>query len=294
MVTKPWPEEAPQDISFSGSDDGASIGEEKMPDLPAVYMAGLKGPPILFLHGVGGDHAAWRPQLLHFAARYRCFAWDMPGYGASPAREMSFPALAGALVDLVDGLGLPKIHLVGQSLGGMIAQEFAVAHPDRLLSLSLIATSPAFGGSDKAWQQKFVDDRVGALERGATMPQLARDNIRRIVGPAAGPAGVEIAVGCTANLPVESYKQAIRMIVGFDRRDALPNIKVPTLALAGAVDTVAPAPMMAKMAARIPGARFIAVPEPLGPFTITFLFITSVQPPGPSINCIASYSPGIL
>jgi 3-oxoadipate enol-lactonase len=260
MVKKPWPEEAARDIPFSGSAVAASRGEEEMPGLPAVYMAGLKGPPIVFLHGVGGDHAAWRPQLLHFASGYRCFAWDMPGYGASPAREMSFPALAAALASLLDGLGLPKIHLVGQSLGGMIAQEFAAAEPDRLLSLSLIATSPAFGGSDKAWQQKFVDDRVGALERGATMPQLARSNIQRIVGPGADPLGVEIAVGCTANIPVESYKQAIRMIVGFDRRDALSNIKVPTLALAGALDTVAPAPMMEKMAARIPGARFIAMP----------------------------------
>jgi len=231
-----------------------------MSGLPAIYSSGFNGPPIVFLHGVGGDHATWRPQLRHFAAGYRCFAWDMPGYGASPAREMAFPALTATLAQLLDALDLPKVHLVGQSLGGMIAQEFAASFADRLLSLTLVATSPAFGRTDKDWQQKFIDDRVGALERGATMPQLARANVGRIVGPGADPAGVEIAVGCTANLPVESYKQAIRMIVGFDRRDGLPNIKVPALAIAGAVDTVAPAPMMEKMAAKIPGARFIAVP----------------------------------
>lgn len=231
-----------------------------MAGLPAVYTRGFDGPPLIFLHGVGGDHGAWRPQLLHFGDRYRCIAWDMPGYGASPAGDMTFPALADALRRLLDALALPKVHLIGQSLGGMIAQEFAAKHPERLFSLVLVATSPAFGGADKSWQQKFVDDRIGALERGATMPQLARDNIRRIVGPAADPAGVEVAVACTANIPVEAYKQAIRMIVGFDRRDALPNIKVPTLAIAGAVDTVAPAPMMEKMAGRIPGARFLSVP----------------------------------
>jgi 3-oxoadipate enol-lactonase len=232
-----------------------------MSGLPAVYSAGFNGPPIVFLHGVGGDHATWRPQLSSFAAGYRCFAWDMPGYGASPPREMAFPALAAALAQLLDSLGLPKIHLVGQSLGGMIAQEFAASFAGRLLSIALVATSPAFGRADKDWQQKFIDDRIGALERGATMPQLARANIGRIVGPGADPAGVEIAVGCTANLPVESYKKAIRMIVGFDRRDALPNIKVPTLAIAGALDQVAPAPMMEKMAGRIAGARFVAVPD---------------------------------
>jgi 3-oxoadipate enol-lactonase len=231
-----------------------------MSGLPAVYRAGFEGPPIVFLHGVGGDHAAWRPQLLHFASCFRCFAWDMPGYGASPPREMTFPALAGALAELLDALSLPRVHLVGQSLGGMIAQEFAATHGDRLLSLALIATSPAFGRSDKDWQQKFIDDRIGALERGKTMPELARANVGRIVGSGSDPAGVEIAIACTANLPVESYKQAIRMIVGFDRRESLANIKVPTLAMAGAVDSVAPAPMMEKMAGRIPGARFVAMP----------------------------------
>jgi 3-oxoadipate enol-lactonase len=228
--------------------------------LPAVYARGRAGAPIFFMHGVGGDHSSWRPQLHHFGDRYRCLAWDMPGYGASPGVGMAFPALADAARRLLERIEIPKVHLVGQSLGGMIAQEFAASHPDRLLSLVLVATSPAFGRSDKDWQQKFIDDRIGALERGVAMTQLARDNVRRIVGPDADPAGVEIAVACTANIPVESYKQAIRMIVGFDRRDALPNIKVPTLALAGALDTVAPAPMMEKMALHIPGTRFVTVP----------------------------------
>jgi 3-oxoadipate enol-lactonase len=231
-----------------------------MSGLPAVYARGRTGAPILFMHGVGGDHSSWRPQLRHFGDRYRCLAWDMPGYGASPSVGMTFPALADAVGRLLDALEIPKVHLVGQSLGGMIAQEFAATNPDRLLSLVLVATSPAFGRSDKDWQQKFIDDRIGALERGVPMAQLARDNVRRIVGPDADPAGVEIAIACTANIPVESYKQAILMIVGFDRRDSLERIKMPTLALAGALDTVAPAPMMEKMAQHIPVARFVTVP----------------------------------
>jgi 3-oxoadipate enol-lactonase len=228
--------------------------------LPAFYARGTAGTPVVFLHGVGGDHSAWRPQLLHFADRFRCVAWDMPGYGASPPPPaMSFPALAQALLGLLDALNLPKVHLIGQSLGGMVAQEFAAGHADRLSSLVLVATSPAFGKADKEWQQKFIDDRLGALERGATMPELARENIRRIVGRDADPRGVEIAVSCTANVPVESYKQAVRMLVGFDRRDALAKIAVPTLAMAGGLDTVAPAPMMQKMAGQIPAARFVTI-----------------------------------
>jgi 3-oxoadipate enol-lactonase len=220
----------------------------------------LQGPPVVFLHGVGGDHSAWRPQLLHFADRFRCLAWDMPGYGASPPpAAMTFPTLARSLLDLLDGLQLPTVHLVGQSLGGMIAQEFAAAHPDRLRSLVLVATSPAFGKADKAWQQKFLDDRLGALDRGMTMPELARANIARIIGRDADPLGVAIATACTANIPVAGYRQAVTMILGFDRRAELARIAVPTLAIAGGVDTVAPAPMMEKMAAQIPGAKFLAV-----------------------------------
>ena len=229
--------------------------------LPATYAAGLAGSPVVFLHGVGGDHAAWRPQLLHFADRFRCLAWDMPGYGASPPpAAMTFPALAQSLLDLLDALRLPKVHLVGQSLGGMIAQEFAAGHQDRLRSLVLVATSPAFGKADKGWQQKFLDDRLGALDRGTTMPELARSNIARIVGRDADPRGVAIATACTANIPVDSYRQSVSMILGFDRRADLARIAVPTLAIAGALDTVAPPPMMQTMAEKIPGARFLTVP----------------------------------
>jgi 3-oxoadipate enol-lactonase len=229
-------------------------------DLPAVYARGVAGAPLMFLHGVGGDHSAWRPQLLHFADRYRVFAWDMPGYGASPPpRSMAFPELARSLAALLDSLELPKVHLIGQSLGGMVAQEFAASFPERLSSLVLVATSPAFGRPDKDWQQKFLDDRIGVLDRGATMAELAHANIKRIVGRDPDPLGVEIAVSCTANIPVESYKQAVRMIVGFDRREALGRIAVPTLAIAGEVDTVAPAPMMQKMAGQIAGCQFVSI-----------------------------------
>jgi len=233
-----------------------------MSGLPAVYARGTRGAPIMFLHGVGGDHVAWRPQLLRFADRYRVFAWDMPSYGASPPPPaMTFPDLARALRDLLDALALEKVHLVGQSLGGMIAQEFAATYPERLATLVLVATSPAFGRSDKEWQQKFIADRIGVLEAGATMAELAKANVMRIVGRDPDPAGVEIAIACTANIPVESYKAAVRMITGFDRRDALARIAVPTLAIAGEVDTVAPAPMMQKMASHIPGAQFVVVPK---------------------------------
>ncbi|MGI9420349.1 MAG: alpha/beta fold hydrolase, partial [Geminicoccaceae bacterium] len=102
----------------------------------AFQIAGDEGMPLVFLHGIGGDAESWRPQLDGFSGDYRAIAWDMPGYGDSaPLAEMTFPALVDAVSILLDRLSVTKAHLVGHSLGGMIAQAFALAHPERLRSL---------------------------------------------------------------------------------------------------------------------------------------------------------------
>jgi len=214
----------------------------------------------MFLHGVGCDHLSWLPQLRSFGAAWRAIAWDMPGYGASPSLPaMTFPALAEALVVLFDGLGLDRVHLVGHSIGGMIAQELAATRPERLRTLVLSATSPAFGRPDGDWQQEFVRRRLAPIEAGRSMAEIAREAVPGLVGPGAADAGVALAVASMGLVPPESFAAAIRMIVGFDRRDALSRIAVPTLVLAGGADTNAPAAMMEKMAARIPGARYVCL-----------------------------------
>ena len=231
-----------------------------MSELPSVWRRGETGPPLVFLHGVGGDHSMWRPQLARFGARFRCVAWDMPGYGASPPPgSWSFATFADALLRLLDALGFARIHLVGQSLGGMIAQEFAATSADRLATLTLCNTSAAFGTMDGEFQRRFVADRLEPLERGASMEDVAAENIARIMGPGASREARAIARACTANIPAESYKQAIRMIPSFDRRESLARIACPALLIAGALDAVAPAPMMERMATKVPGARFVSL-----------------------------------
>ncbi len=227
---------------------------------PSVWARGTRGAPLVFLHGVGGDHSAWRPQLRHFADDYRCLAWDMPGYGASPSPwEMSFTVLVQSLLELLDEFGCDRIHLVGHSLGGMIAQEFAFRHPDRLRSLALVATSAAFGSVDGDFQRRFIDDRLAPLDAGRTMAQMAPLQLPRMTGPNADPVGVQIAIGCFANVPAASYRAAIKLITAFDRRDALKTIACPTLLVAGEADRVAPATSMQRMAAEVKGAKFVAL-----------------------------------
>ena len=221
-----------------------------------------RGDVVLFLHGVGGGAQSWYPQINSFALKYQAAAWNMPGYGKSIlSGGMSFPGLAAALLALLDDRSWTKIHLVGHSMGGMVAQEFALDHQDRLHSLTLSATSPAFGRPDGDFQKKFIDARLAPLAAGGTMADLARELVETMMSDEADPNGRQLAYDCMANVPENTYRAAVECIVSFEQRANLPNIRVPTLVLAGETDTNAPAPMMEKMAAKIPGARFVCLPE---------------------------------
>ncbi len=230
-----------------------------MTAVPDCVVRGA-GDVVLFLHGVGGGAASWGPQLERFS-RGRCAAaWDMPGYGASPLEGgMSFPALADALCALLDARGWDRVHLVGHSMGGMVAQEFAVGRQDRLLSLTLSATSPAFGSPDGDFQRRFVRDRLAPLDGGATMADLADELVGEMMGGDADPEGRELARRCMAEVPEAAYRAAVRCITGFDRRENLARIRVPALAVAGEEDANAPAAMMERMASRVPGCRYVCL-----------------------------------
>lgn len=229
--------------------------------LPRYREQGPGRRTIVFLHGVGVDADFWTFQLEHFGHQYRAVAWNMPGYGGTPPLpKATFPAFSDALRDLLDELKIDRADLVGHSYGGMVAQEFAVRHPSRLRTLTLSGTSPAFGKPDGEWQKEFVRQRLEPLERGVAMADLARVAIPSLVGDDADPEGLRLALASSSAVPAEAFATGMRMIVTFDRRDALPKIAVPTLVIAGERDTNAPAPMMEKMATKIPGAKYVCLP----------------------------------
>jgi 3-oxoadipate enol-lactonase len=216
------------------------------------------GIPLVFLHGIGGAARAWRGQLGVFGDRYRAIAWDMPGYGGSaPLTAVSIATLAGALQDFLGQIGATRPILVGHSIGGMIVQEWLVQYPTIAAAVVLAQTSPAFGKADGDWQKSFIDARLGPLDRGETMVSLAPTLVTELVGDDPDPSGLELARDCMAGVPEASYRACMLALLGFDRRQALQEIKVPTLVLSGSKDNNAPAPMMAKMASYIPSASYV-------------------------------------
>jgi 3-oxoadipate enol-lactonase len=215
-------------------------------------------PPLVFLHGIGGAARAWRGQLDFFKHRYRSIAWDMPGYGGSaPLAAVSIGALAKALQDFLQRVGAMKPILVGHSIGGMIVQQVLSKSPCIARAVVLAQTSPAFGKPDGDWQKAFIEARLGPLDRGETLASLAPSLVKELAGDNPDIPGMDLARDCMASVPEATYRATMLSMLGFDQRNSLKNIAVPTLLLSGSKDKNAPAPMMAKMATYIPSAKYV-------------------------------------
>ena len=223
------------------------------------YIETGSGPTVIFLHGIGGGALGFKYQLEVFAqAGFHAVAWDMPGYGQSDSlQDMNFPELADAMLWLVDQLDVDTVHAVGHSIGGMVVQEFARHHQNRLATLVLAQTSPAFGNPSGDFQKKFVADRLKPLQEGKTMADIAEDVIPELIAAGASDDALGLAKACMNQITPDTYCAAMRCIVTFEGRDNLPRISLPTLVLAGDQDRNAPAPMMEKMASKIPGAEYV-------------------------------------
>jgi pimeloyl-ACP methyl ester carboxylesterase len=118
----------------------------------SILEAGA-GPPVLAVHGLGGTKGSFLPTVAALAPRFRVIAVDLPGFGDSDkpigaAYDARFFARSG--IDLLDALGLDRVHLIGNSLGGRVALEIALRHPGRAGRLGLLAPSLAWR-RDRPW-----------------------------------------------------------------------------------------------------------------------------------------------
>jgi pimeloyl-ACP methyl ester carboxylesterase len=230
-------------------------------DVPSALRAGERGVPAVLLHGLGGNAESWRPQLDALRAHRRVVAWEMPGYGRSaPLPEMTFASVGDALERLLDADGLEAVHLVGHSLGAMVAQEFALARPDRVRSLALLAASGRFGPPGGDWQRRFVADRLAPLEAGHSMADIADDALPRLFAGPVDPALRELARVSLAAVPEATYRAALAMLAGFDALDRLPALTQPALLVAGDRDPMAPLVGMQRLHDALPRARMEVVP----------------------------------
>jgi 3-oxoadipate enol-lactonase len=182
----------------------------------------------------------------------------MPGYsGSLPLARVSIATLAEALQDFLHNIAAEKPILVGHSIGGMIVQQWLANNPHSAGAVVLAQTSPAFGKADGDWQKSFIEARLGPLDRGESMASLAPNLVKELVGDDPDPEGMKVARNCMASVPEASYRASMLAMLGFDQRQPLKDIRIPTLVLSGSKDKNAPASMMAKMASFIPSASYV-------------------------------------
>ena len=200
------------------------------------------GDLVVLLHGLGGSRISWEPQLAALSSSYRVAAWDLPGYGASAPLSggpMTFAALAQAAADWIATLGASEAHVVGISMGAMISQYLAVWHPQCVRSLTLLATSPAFG-LDGTSPDEWRAARLAPLAAGQPPAEFADRVLRAIAGPHIDEAALDGQRRAMARISGEALERSIECVVTHDARPLLSAITAPTLVMVGELDTETP------------------------------------------------------
>jgi pimeloyl-ACP methyl ester carboxylesterase len=240
-------------MPYTTSSDGARLHYE-------IHGA---GDPVLLIMGLGSNALGWHRTIPWLAEHYQVIAFDNRGTGRSDVTEGPY-AIAQMATDagaVLDAVGHERTHVVGASLGGMIAQRFAIDHPRRLRSLVLVCTTP--GGRHAARASKEV---MAALVEGGEDPSTAyRRNAWFLYGAdtrANHPERIEEDVAYRMKIPTQpkGYLAQLQAAMSHDAWDDLPSIAVPTLVVHGAADLLVPTPNGEQLAERIPGARLVLIP----------------------------------
>ncbi|WP_300303328.1 alpha/beta fold hydrolase [Ferrovibrio sp.] len=208
------------------------------------YLEAGNGPPLVLLHGIGSAGRSFRHQLSGLSTRHRVIAWDAPGYGESSPLPQVHPSAsdyAGALAVFLDALGIERCHLVGHSLGCLMAARFAVLHPARVLRLALSSIAAGHAALAAKERERLLAQR---LEDVAVLGArgMAEKRGPRLLGPEAVPQMVRAVVDTMAAIRSDGYAQAARMLsIGDIRADiATLPAALPVQVIYGDADVITP------------------------------------------------------
>jgi 3-oxoadipate enol-lactonase len=222
------------------------------------------GEAVLFLHGLGGSWREWQPQIDGLSDRYRCIAVEHRGHGRSErtSGRYSVDLFAEDAAALCEALGVYRTHVVGLSMGGMIAQSLTLRYPHLVDSLVLVDTAarpeePFREGMEA--MARFVRDRgfsdtpqPGGTAAGLAWspttvlhrPEIVKDNLRE-----------------SLSTDPDSYARAAMAVAEFDVSDRLAEIEVPTLVLWGNHDVLVPRSYSEALRAGIARSELVVVPD---------------------------------
>jgi len=221
-----------------------------------------QGPPILLIMGLGYPSDMWHRTRPHLAVQYRTVALDNRGCGRSdvPPGPYSIALMAADAAAVLDAAGVQSAHVFGVSMGGMIAQEFALQYPQRVRCLILGCTSP--GGRHAILA---TPDVLMAL---MARPTMTAEQAREVFTPILYDSSTLIErIDQDMNIlkdwfpTAEGFTAQLQGIMAWEAYSRLPQITVPTLVLHGDSDRLIPPGNGEIVASRIPGARLVKIPR---------------------------------
>ncbi len=221
------------------------------------------GELVVFLHGIGGNKRNWHPNLAAFAQHWHPVAWDARGYGESDDYEgpLDFLDYSRDLARVLDHFGTEKAHIIGLSMGGRIALDFAAVYPGRLLTLTLCDTHRGFAHFSDEAKREFIRLRKEPLEKGGSPKDIAVPVAKSLCGPNVTPEAFEALVDSLSRLHKESYIKCIEASTMAAGHGRLEDIRVPTHVIVGAEDRLTTPAMCRELASMIPGARLTVIPD---------------------------------
>jgi len=200
-------------------------------------------PPLVFLHGFLGSSNDWNFAVDHLGSNYYCLRVDLPGHGQSRLEnnaQYAMPATARLLVELLDQLNLPRVNLLGYSMGGRLALYLAVHYPDRFLKIILESASPGLEDSGDQKRRQEQDERLAQTLEKKGLEQFLRDwyNLPLFQGLSSYPAFSEMFQRRLQNDPLELARSLRQMGTGSQPSlwADLAGIQLPVLLLAGEKD----------------------------------------------------------
>ena len=219
-------------------------------------------PTVLLLHGLGADGTSWSLQLPALSqAGFRSLAPDTPGFGGSPydVGGWNIKRVAGQMASLLEELGSGPAHVVGLSMGGVIAQQFALDFPQFTKKLVLVSTFSVLRPEDfNGWAYFF---RRAATVLTLGLEAQAQMVARRLFPDPKDQELREMFIAIVSRADPRAYRRAMASLGLFDSSKRLQEIQASTLVITGADDsTVSPA-RQKLLAQGIPGARQIVIPE---------------------------------
>jgi len=208
----------------------------RVSDIDLNYEITGQGDPILFIHGLGSSARDWEYQVEYFSSRYQVVVFDLRGHGRSdkPSGPYSMPLFAKDTSQLMETLDIAPAHVVGLSLGGMVALQLAVDRPELIRKLVVVNSGSemivrTLKDRMKVWQRFLIVRLLGMRRMGEVLgkrlfPKVEQKQLR------------DRFVDSWAENDPRAYQEATKAIIGWSVTEQLDRITCPTLVIAAEYD----------------------------------------------------------